>query len=57
MKTTKTTKSIPLTSTEIDTLLAALQLASNAVSDLQEYKTFNGKINKLETTIRTILNQ
>ena len=57
MKTTKTTKSIALTSTEIDTLLAALQLASNAVADLQEYKTFNGKINKLETTIRTILNQ
>ena len=57
MKTMKTTKSIQLTSTEIDTLLAALQLASNAVTNLQEYKTFNGKINKLETTIRTILNQ
>jgi len=57
MKTTKSTKSIQLTSTEIDTLLAALQLASNAVTNLQEYKTFNGKINKLETTIRTILNQ
>jgi hypothetical protein len=48
----KTTKSIALTSAEIVTLLAALKAAKMMFADLEEYKTFNGKINKLETTIR-----
>jgi len=52
MKTTKSTKSIALTSAESDTLLAALQLAQNAVANLQEYKTFSKKLRDLETTIR-----
>ena len=52
MKTTKSTKSIALTSAESDTLLAALALAQNAVANLQEYKTFSNKLRALETTIR-----
>jgi hypothetical protein len=52
MKTTKSTKSIQLTSGESDTLLAALQLAQNAVADLEEYKTFSKKLRDLETTVR-----
>jgi len=51
-KSTKSTKSIALTSAECDTLLAALQLAQNAVANLQEYKTFSNKLRNLETTVR-----
>ena len=48
----KTTKSIALTSAEIVTLLASLKATKMMLQDLEEYKTFNDKINNLETTIR-----
>lgn len=52
MKTTKSTKSIALTSAESALLLAAIQIAQNAVANLQEYKTFSNKLFDLETTVR-----
>jgi hypothetical protein len=48
----KTTKSIQLTSAELVTLLAGLQLARYSVANLEEYKEFNDKLHALETTVR-----
>ena len=48
----KTTKSVQLTSADIVTLLAGLQLARYSVANLEDYKEVNDKLRDLETTVR-----